>query len=71
MKSLDGGAAVQSSNMSHPLSGHPCYRLAIDKLCKNFVNLVDVPGKLELKSYWKEAYVKKTSFEGVSIKEKL
>lgn len=52
-KTLDGGAPVSQNQMNHPLSSHPCYRLAIDKLCKNNVNLLDVPGKLELKPYWK------------------
>jgi hypothetical protein len=35
------------------------------------VNLIDLPGKLDLKPYWKDAFIKKNSFEGVEMKEKL
>jgi hypothetical protein len=31
---------------SHPLANHPCFRLAIDRLSPNLVNLLDLPGKL-------------------------
>lgn len=61
-----------NSNMtSHPLSNHPFFRQAIDRLCPNLVNLLDTPGKLELKPYWKEALFKKTPFEGCEMREKL
>ncbi len=61
-----------SSNVtSHPLSNHPYFKHAIDRLSPNLVNLLDIPGKLELKPYWKEALVKKTPFEGCEIREKL
>ena len=54
-----------NSNMtSHPLSNNPFFKEAIDRLCPNLVNLLDTPGKLELKPYWKEALFKKTPFEG-------
>ena len=56
---------------SHPLSTHPCFKKAFDKLSPNLVNLLDIPGKADLKSYWKEAYVKKTPFEDCEIKEKI
>lgn len=56
---------------SHPLSNHPCFKQAIDRLCPNLVNLLDIPGKWELKSYWKEAFVKKTAFDGCELREKL
>lgn len=57
-----------ANRSNHPLSGHPCYRLGMERLCKNSVNLLDLPGKLDLKPYWKEALVKKSSFEGVEMK---
>ena len=53
----------QSSLTSHPLANHPFFKNAIDRLCPNLVNLIDLPGKLELKPYWKESFVKKTPFE--------
>ena len=56
---------------SHPLSNHPFFKNAIDRLCPNLINLLDIPGKLEIKPYWKEALVKKTLFEGVELREKL
>jgi hypothetical protein len=60
---------TNSSNVtSHPLSNHPCFKLAIDRLSPNLVNLLDQPGKLELKAYWKEALVKKTPFEGCEMR---
>ena len=43
----------QASMTSHPLSNNPFFRQAIDRLCPNLVNLLDIPGKLELKPYWK------------------
>ena len=46
-------AANPSSVTSHPLSNNPFFRQAIDRLCPNIVNLLDLPGKLELKPYWK------------------
>lgn len=52
------------SMTSHPLSNNPFFRMAIDRLCPNLVNLLDPPGKLELKPYWKEALFKKSAFEG-------
>lgn len=64
-------ANTQGERLSHPLANHPCFKKAIDRLCKNNVNLVDLPGKLELKPYWKDAMVKKAPFEGVEFKEKL
>lgn len=47
---------------SHPLSNHPWFRVAYDRLSPNIVNLLDIPGKPEIKPYWKEALVKKTPF---------
>jgi hypothetical protein len=32
-------------------------------MCPNLVNLIDAPGKIDLKPYWKEAFVKKTPFD--------
>ena len=32
--------------MNHPLLNHPCFKKAVDRLCKNNVNLLDLPGKL-------------------------
>lgn len=54
--------ANQSSVTSHPLANHPFFKAAINRLSPNLVNLIDTPGKLELKPYWKEALVKKTQF---------
>jgi hypothetical protein len=54
--------ANQSSVTSHPLANHPFFKAAINKLSPNLVNLIDIPGKLELKPYFKEALVKKTPF---------
>ena len=68
---LESVTTSQKNVTSHPLSNHPCFRKAIDRLCENIVNLLDVPGKYELKPYWKEALVKKTPFEEVEMKEKL
>lgn len=48
---------------SHPLSTHPCFKKALDRLSPNIVNLLDLPGKIDLKPYWKEAFVKKTLFD--------
>ncbi len=58
----------QVNQVSHPLSNHPCFKLALDRLSKTNVNLLDLPGKLDLKPYWKDAFVKKSAFEGVEIK---
>jgi hypothetical protein len=33
--------------------------------------LIDLPGKLDIKPYWKEALVKKTPFDDCEVKEKL
>ena len=38
---------------AHPLSGHPCFRLALERLCKNSVNLLDLPSRLDIKPYFK------------------
>ena len=46
-------SANSSSMTSHPLSNNPFFRQAIERLCPNLVNLLDLPGKLELKPYWK------------------
>lgn len=54
--------ANQSSVTSHPLANHPFFKAAINKLSPNLVNLLDTPGKFELKPYWKEALIKKTPF---------
>lgn len=56
---------------NHPLANHPCFRQAIDRLCPNLVNLQDIPGRWELKPYWKEAVVKKSAFEGCELREKM
>lgn len=56
---------------SHPLSNHPWFRVAYDRLSPNIVNLLDIPGKPEIKPYWKEAMVKKSPFEGCELREKL
>lgn len=61
----------QTNVTSHPLANHPFFKLAINKLCPNLVNLLDTPGKFELKPYWKEAFVKKTSFDGCEMREKM
>jgi hypothetical protein len=53
------------------VTSHPFFKHAIDRLSPNLVNLLDIPGKIELKPYWKEALVKKTPFEGCEIREKL
>jgi len=53
------------------LSNHPFFKAAIDRLSPNLINLLDIPGKLELKNYWKEALVKKTNFDGCELREKL
>ena len=55
----------QNNKSSHPLSAHPCFRSAIDRLCGNLVNLLDLPGKLDHKSYFKDSLVKKTPFDGI------
>jgi hypothetical protein len=60
--------AGSSSMTSHPLAQHPFFRLAIDRLCSNHINLLEPPGKLELKPYWKEALFKKTAFEGCEMR---
>lgn len=62
---------TQNNVTSHPLSNHPFFKAAINKLCPNLVNLLDTPGRLELKPYWKEAFVKKSAFEGCEMREKL
>lgn len=56
---------TQTSQVSHPLSNHPCFRAAIDRLCKNNINLIELPGRIDTKPYWKEAFYKKTAFEGI------
>ena len=56
---------------SHPLSNHPYFKSAINRLCPTLVNLMDTPGKIDLKPYWKEAFVKKGSFDGCEMKEKI
>lgn len=71
VKSFENVTQQQPNRSSHPLSNHPCFKKAVDRLCKNNVNLIDLPGRLELKPYWKEAFVKKAPFEGVEFKEKL
>ena len=63
--------ATHSSMASHPLSNNPFFRQAFDRLCPNLINLLDIPSKLELKPYWKEALFRKTPFEGCQMKEKL
>jgi hypothetical protein len=45
--------ANQNNVTSHPLSNHPFFKAAIIKLCPNLINLLDTPGKPELKPYWK------------------
>lgn len=35
------------------------------------MNLLDTPGKIDLKPYWKEAFVKKTPFDDCEVREKL
>jgi hypothetical protein len=32
---------------------------------------MDIPGKIDLKPYWKDAFVKKQPFDGVEMKEKM
>lgn len=71
VKQFENVAPTQNNTVSHPLSNHPCFKLAVDRFCKNNVNLIELPGRLDLKPYWKEAFVKKTPFEGVELKEKL
>lgn len=63
--------ANQNNVTSHPLSNHPFFKAAINRLCPNLINLLDTPGRPELKPYWKEAFVKKTAFDGCELKEKL
>lgn len=58
----------QNNKSSHPLSAHPCFRSAIDRLCGNLVNLLDLPGKLDHKSYFKDSLVKKIPFDGIEMK---
>jgi hypothetical protein len=53
------------------LSTHPCFKKALDRLCPTLINLIDLPGKLDIKPYWKEALVKKTPFDDCEVKEKL
>ena len=38
-------AVVQNSATAHPLSNHPFFKNAIDKLSPTLVNLLDIPGK--------------------------
>lgn len=61
----------QNNKTSHPLSAHPCFRSAMDRLCGNLINLIDPPGKLDIKPYFKDSLVKKTSFDGIEMKEKM
>lgn len=49
---------------NHPLANNPFFKDAIDRLSPNLINLIEIPGKLELKPYFKQALVKKTPFEG-------
>ncbi len=63
--------ANQNNVTSHPLSNHPFFKAAINRLCPNLVNLLDTPGRLELKPYWKESFVKKSAFDGCEMREKL
>ena len=53
IKSFETISNTNNNATSHPLSTHPCFKKAFDKLCPNLVNLLDVPGKLDLKPYWK------------------
>lgn len=48
VKSFESVNKVTNSDISnaHPLSGHPCFRLALERLCKTSVNLLDAPTKL-------------------------
>jgi hypothetical protein len=50
-ENTSGNAANNAT--SHPLSTHPCFKKALDRLCPTLVNLIDTPGKLDLKPYWK------------------
>jgi hypothetical protein len=70
-KELENAAksTVKSSTASTPqassfqtLANNPFYKAAINRLSPNLVNLIDIPGKLELKPYWSQALVKKTQF---------
>jgi hypothetical protein len=54
---------------SHPLSNHPLFAEAKERLSQEIENLIPIPPKLELKPYTKEALVKKTLFEGIELKE--
>lgn len=67
-KSFDEVATNQNNKANHPLSAHPCFRVAFDRLCGNTINLMNLPGKLDFKPYFKDALVKKTPFEGVEMK---
>lgn len=68
-KNFQTMAGNNNNNMaSHPLANNPFFKQAIDRLCPNLVNLLDIPGKLELKPYWKEALFKKTPFEGCEMR---
>jgi hypothetical protein len=41
IKSFETVSQTQSTNqVSHPLSTHPCFKLALDRLCKNNINLI-------------------------------
>jgi hypothetical protein len=46
VKSFDEITPRQVNQISHPLSNHPCFKSALDKLCKNNINLLDLPSKL-------------------------
>lgn len=54
-----------NNKANHPLAAHPCFRSAFDRLCGNLVNLIDIPGKLDIKPYFKDSLVKKLPFEGI------
>ena len=73
MKSFSETTSINVSNnaTSHPLSTHPCFKKALDRLSPTLINLLDSPGKLDIKPYWKEALVKKTPFDDCEIKEKV
>lgn len=70
-KAFEEVTNTQNNKANHPLAAHPCFKPAFDRLCGNTVNLLNLPGKLDIKPYFKDALVKKTPFDGIEMKEKM